>query len=38
MNPIAYTREELDQLIYFYRNAIEYINMELADIPDKEIR
>lgn len=36
MNPIAYTREELDQLIYFYRNAIEHINMELADIPDKE--
>lgn len=34
MNEFAYTREELDQLVQFYENAIETIDTELADIPD----
>lgn len=33
MNPLSYTREELDQLVYFYNNSIEQINTELMDAP-----
>lgn len=33
----GYTREELDQIIYQYQNAIEALEIELADIPEQDM-